>query len=89
MLIGNGSRDLKRQISNQQERTMKNFVLQIKCKHCDLELLCIPQLDDDELIICRSCRSVGRMKEINIGRDMVPGTLTEKQLLEFLAEIGM
>ncbi len=68
---------------------MRNFVLEIRCKHCDVELLYIPQLDDDELIVCKNCRSVGRMKEANSGQNMSPGTLTEKQLQALLADIGL
>jgi len=68
---------------------MRNFALEIRCKHCGAELLCIPQLDDDELIVCKNCRSVGRMKEATSGRNLTPGMLTDKQLQALLADIGL
>ena len=83
------SADQKNGIANQRERAMKKFLLEIKCKRCSVELLCIPQLDDDELIICRNCRSVGRMREANSGQNMRPGTVTEKELEALLADIGL
>lgn len=69
---------------------IQNYLLSIKCGQCGLALVRIPQPEGHDLVICTGCRSAGSYEEvISQGHGVVAGVLTEKQVKDFLRQIGV
>jgi hypothetical protein len=69
---------------------IQNCLLPIKCGRCGLALVRIPQPEAHDLVICTGCRSAGRYEEvISQGHGVVTSVLTEKQVKDFLHQIGV
>jgi hypothetical protein len=61
-----------------------------KCGQCGLALVRIPQPEGHDLVICTGCRSAGSYEEvINQRHGAAAGVLTEKQVKDFLRQIGV
>jgi hypothetical protein len=69
---------------------IQKYLLSIKCGQCGLPLVRIPQPEGHDLVICTGCRSAGSYEEvISQGHGVVAGVLTEKQVKDFLRQIGV